>query len=86
MNVGATGVVVPLWSVHDVEAKTIALEFYAAVLAGTSPAEFIRAQRAAVDLDAVDRRVASRLAYQFFGHRRSRSAASGPPEIPVAES
>jgi CHAT domain-containing protein len=65
----ATGVVAPLWSVHDDEALTVADDFYREVLAGVHPAEYVRRLRASVDLGGeLDRRTASRLAYQFYGH------------------
>lgn len=65
----AMGVVAPLWSVHDSEAMTIAIDFYRSVLDGVHPAEFVRRLRASTELDdSLDRRSASRLAYQFYGH------------------
>ena len=63
---GATAVVAPLWSVKDVVAKQVALEFYEATLVhGDSPAEAIRRARSRFTPES---QTGTFLAYQFFGH------------------
>jgi hypothetical protein len=65
---GAAGVVAPLWSVKDENAKMIALDFYRATFGdGISPAEAIRRARASF-VKASLPVSATYLAYQFFGH------------------
>jgi hypothetical protein len=69
LTAGATGVIAPLWSVEDGEAKAMALDFYKDVMGGVHPAEFVRRQRASVQVVAgLDRKQAARLAFQYFGH------------------
>lgn len=63
---GACGVTAPLWSVNDYAAKTLALTFYARVVAGERPADVLRDLRCGTS--ANPRISASALAYQFFGH------------------
>ena len=46
VEAGASAVIAPLWSVKDDVARDISLRFYQAVFSGTSPAEFLRAERA----------------------------------------
>jgi CHAT domain len=65
---GASGVVAPLWSIGDTEAKEIALRFYERTLRqGAGPAEVFRTERAAFR-DADQPVSSTYLAYQFFGH------------------
>ena len=64
--------------VDDEVARDVSLRFYRAVFAGSSPAEFLRAQRQ-------DAASGTHLAYVFYGHphlRLDRSPPSdgGPPD------
>lgn len=64
---GASAVVAPLWSVKDTVARVIATSFYERTLErGERPAQVLREERKAF-LDS-DRKSATYLAYQFFGH------------------
>lgn len=70
---GAAAVVAPLWSINDEVASTIALDFYAGALGdgAATPAELLRAQRAAVTEEAIKKGGSTSttpLAYLFFGH------------------
>ncbi len=68
---GAGAVVAPLWSIKDDIARTLALEFYTRVFAGSSAASVLRAARGRfTDLPKTDgpAQSATWLAYQFFGH------------------
>jgi hypothetical protein len=64
---GASGVIAPLWSIDDHVAREIALRFYSRALAGESPAEILRTERAAFR-DSPDVTSSTYLAYQYFGH------------------
>ena len=85
LQTGACGVVAPLWSVNDVEAKRIALHFYARVRKGAAPAAAMREARAALGPEPV-LETGAVFAYQFFGHpamrltlpARPRSSARSP--------
>jgi hypothetical protein len=64
---GASGVIAPLWSIDDVLARELALRFYEKALAGGSPADILREERAAFRDDPAT--ISSTyLAYQYFGH------------------
>lgn len=62
VEAGATAVIAPLWSVKDDVARDISLRFYQAVFSGTSPAEFLRAERARPSESGTN------LAYVLYGH------------------
>jgi hypothetical protein len=62
VEAGASAVIAPLWSVKDDVAKDISLRFYQAVFSGTSPAEFLRAERARPSESGTN------LAYVLYGH------------------
>jgi hypothetical protein len=62
VEAGASAVIAPLWSVKDDVARDISLRFYQAVFAGTSPAEFLRAERAQPSESGTN------LAYVLYGH------------------
>ena len=64
---GAAGVVAPLWSVDDDDARRIALQFYERVFAGASPAEALRLERASF-LSSPETASSTVLAYQYYGH------------------
>lgn len=75
---GASGVVAPLWSVSDLVAKELALEFYRRALEdGSSPAAVLRGERGRFGTgnDASS----TYLAYQFFGHPAMRLHRSAAP-------
>ena len=57
-----SAVIAPLWSVKDDVARDISLRFYQAVFSGTSPAEFLRAERARPSESGTN------LAYVLYGH------------------
>ena len=61
VEAGASAVIAPLWSVKDDVARDISLRFYQAVFSGTSPAEFLRAERASLESG-------TNLAYVLYGH------------------
>jgi hypothetical protein len=64
---GAAGVVAPLWSIDDAQARRLALDFYEAVFSGTAPADLLRRERSNFTDDP--RPTSSTyIAYQFFGH------------------
>ncbi|GGS57066.1 CHAT domain-containing protein [Actinokineospora fastidiosa] len=67
---GASGVVAPLWNVHDESASAAADEFYRLAYSGVPPAEVLRRWRSRVSRHTRDGRPATALAYQFFGHPR----------------
>jgi hypothetical protein len=62
VEAGASAVIAPLWSVKDDVARDISLRFYQAVFSGTSPAEFLRAERARPSESGTN------LAYVLYGH------------------
>ena len=62
VEAGASAVIAPLWSVKDDVARDVSLRFYQAVFAGTSPAEFLRAERAQPSQSGTN------LAYVLYGH------------------
>jgi hypothetical protein len=64
---GASGVIAPLWSIDDATARDIAIRFYTQALAGKTPAEILRAERAAFQREP-NAASSTYLAYQFFGH------------------
>jgi hypothetical protein len=64
---GAAGVIAPLWSIKDTIAREIALRFYEQSFEGVPPAEILRRERAAFDVDG-DVVSATSLAYLFYGH------------------
>jgi CHAT domain-containing protein len=64
---GAAAVVAPLWSVKDTIAREIAMRFYEQAFAGKSPAEILRAERAAFPNND-EATSATSLAYLFYGH------------------
>lgn len=72
IRAGASGVIAPLWAVHDGTARALALRFYAALARGTPPAEALRQARleeaAAQSASGSAARAATPFAYQFFGH------------------
>jgi hypothetical protein len=68
LRAGAQGVIAPLWKVDDGVAKDVATSFYTALSAGTRPAEFLAAERAAASADGEGTASGTRLAYLFFGH------------------
>jgi CHAT domain len=61
VEAGASGVIAPLWVVNDEVARDVSLRFYASAFAGTSPAEFLRAERARDG-------ASTHLAYVLYGH------------------
>jgi hypothetical protein len=65
VSAGATAVVAPLWAIDDEQAGSIALSFYERAFAGEPIAEILADVRKAFDDNA---KVATPLAYQFFGH------------------
>jgi hypothetical protein len=84
LHAGAAGVVAPLWSVGDGAARDIALRFYQRVLAGATPAEVLRTERARFT-DSPQTVSATYLAYQLFGHpamRLTRAPAGPAPGAP----
>jgi CHAT domain len=62
VEAGASAVIAPLWNVKDDVAREISLRFYQAVFAGTSPAEFLRTERAQPSESGTN------LAYVLYGH------------------
>ena len=85
LQIGATGVVAPLWNVNDVTAATCAREFYAATWSATddgagdtrvSAAEAVRSLRAKYTQPAAEAETpgvdATLIAFQVFGHPRLR--------------
>jgi hypothetical protein len=73
---GASAVVAPLWSVKDAVARSIASSFYERTLGrGERPAEVLRDERKA--FSGGDRKSATYLAYQFFGHPMMKLDISG---------
>lgn len=90
LKVGASAVVAPLWSIDDVVAQRIALEFYRKALApaddtaAASPAEpppvadLLRQARADLATHAGDVS-ATYLAYQFYGHPTMRLSWAEQP-------
>ncbi|HET6685618.1 MAG TPA: CHAT domain-containing protein, partial [Jiangellaceae bacterium] len=62
VEAGASAVIAPLWSVKDDVARDISLRFYEAVFSGTSPAEFLRTERARPSESGTN------LAYVLYGH------------------
>lgn len=70
---GAAGVVAPLWSINDAQARQLALTFYEEAFRGTAPADLLRRERASFGEDP---RPSSStfMAYQFFGHPDMRLA------------
>ncbi len=67
VKAGASAVIAPLWSIDDAAAAELALDFYAEVRDGGTPADVLRRARAAHGPDP--RAVSGTcFAYQFFGH------------------
>lgn len=64
---GAAGVVAPLWSVDDTDARGVCLRFYHRVLGGMTPAAALRLERASF-FAAPETSSSTFLAYQFYGH------------------
>lgn len=64
---GAAGVVAPLWSVDDTDARGVCLRFYHRVLGGMTPAAALRLERASF-YAAPETSSSTFLAYQFYGH------------------
>ena len=62
VEAGASAVIAPLWVVKDDVARDVSLRFYQAVFAGTSPAEFLRTERAEMNDSG------THLAYVLYGH------------------
>ncbi len=62
---GAVGVVAPLWSVLDGDARDLALSFYDEVFGGRPAAEVLADARAALGSDFA---ATTPLAFRFFGH------------------
>jgi hypothetical protein len=61
VEAGASAVIAPLWVVKDDVARDVSLRFYASAFAGTSPAEFLRVERARDGSG-------THLAYVLYGH------------------
>ena len=79
VTAGASAVVAPLWVVDDEVARDVSLRFYQAVFTGTTPAEFLRAERGAGESG-------TQLAYVFYGHpnlRLHRTAGPGGGAAPA---
>ena len=84
LQIGATGVVAPLWNVNDVTAAECARAFYAATWSATgeddpppvSAAEAVRSLRARYTQSATEAKTpgvdATLIAFQVFGHPRLR--------------
>jgi hypothetical protein len=68
---GAAGVIAPLWSIDDVHARQLALDFYAGTFDDVPPAELLRRKR---ETFKADQRPQSStfVAYQFFGNPEMR--------------
>jgi hypothetical protein len=64
---GASGVIAPIWSIDDVLARELAVRFYKKALAGQTPADILREERAAFK-DDPSTISSTYLAYQYFGH------------------
>jgi hypothetical protein len=62
---GASGVIAPLWTVDDDEAREIALGFYSETFGGTPAGEAMAELRSRFDEAST---VATAIAYQYFGH------------------
>jgi hypothetical protein len=69
IQIGAQGVIAPLWKVDDTAAREFAERFYSAVFAGRPVPEVLAEERARA-LAAVDSPESTVLAYLFFGHPR----------------
>jgi hypothetical protein len=89
LEIGAVGVVAPLWNVDDDVAASIAEGFYAATWGGAPedrvpPAEAIRRIRATYTEDAVRAETpgitATLVAFQVFGHPRLTFGSPAPAE------
>ncbi len=63
---GASAVIAPLWKIDDEVAKGVALDFYADVFKGASPADVLRTARGKL-LDPKAPASSTYLAYQYFG-------------------
>jgi hypothetical protein len=61
VEAGASAVIAPLWVVKDDVARDVSLRFYESAFKGTSPAEFLRAERARDGSG-------THLAYVLYGH------------------
>ena len=73
----SSAVIAPLWSIEDIVAKQIAIEFYQGN--STKPAQYLREARARFTLGPVAQS-ATYLAYQYFGHPELRLQL--PPVLP----
>jgi hypothetical protein len=69
IQIGAQGVIAPLWKVDDTAAREFAERFYAAVFAGRTVPDVLAEERARA-LAAADAPRSTVLAYLFFGHPR----------------
>jgi hypothetical protein len=69
IQIGAQGVIAPLWKVDDVAAREFAERFYPAVLGGRTVPDVLADERARA-LAAGDLPDSTVLAYLFFGHPR----------------
>jgi CHAT domain-containing protein len=76
LKAGAAAVIAPLWSIDDVLARELALQFYKKALNGESPASVMRSERTAF-LKASEPTSSTYLAYQFYGHPRMTLDAAG---------
>ena len=65
ISAGATAVIAPLWAIDDDEARSIAIGFYKSVFVGAAVGDVLADVRGGFNEHAA---VATRLAYQFFGH------------------
>jgi hypothetical protein len=71
LHAGAAGVIAPLWSVDDVAARELALEFYDQTFEGVMPAELLRQKRSTF-MEELKPTSSTFVAYQFFGHPEMR--------------
>jgi len=69
IQIGAQGVIAPLWKVDDTAAREFAERLYSAVFGGRSVPDVLAEERARA-LAAVDSPESTVLAYLFFGHPR----------------
>jgi hypothetical protein len=76
LKAGASAVIAPLWSIDDVLARELALQFYEKALRGESPASVMRSERTAFQ-KADEPTSSTYLAYQFYGHPRMTLNAPG---------
>jgi hypothetical protein len=76
LKAGASAVIAPLWSIDDVLARELALQFYEKALLGESPASVMRSERTAFQ-KADEPTSSTYLAYQFYGHPRMTLNARG---------